>query len=203
MTYSGTLMLVICAAVARLLYDTRDRGWAAVVMPALVASSHALVYAQRDGRRRPLASACCCCCATSAWSRSCRSWQPRRARDFARGTVTDRIYSTFDLNDPTSRDRVAMLQAGVGDRSRLSADRRRARHGPARLPRVPRRRRSAGEQHAPAQRADADRRRARTPGAGALVLVRRRALCWPASAARTRSRTACWRPRPSQPSSPC
>ena len=29
MTYSGTLMLVICAAVARLLYDTRDRLWAA------------------------------------------------------------------------------------------------------------------------------------------------------------------------------
>jgi hypothetical protein len=38
MTYSGTLMLVICTAVARLLYDTRDRGWAAVVMPALVVS---------------------------------------------------------------------------------------------------------------------------------------------------------------------
>ena len=27
--------------------------------------------------------------------------------------VTDRIYSMFDLNDPTSRDRVAMLEAGV------------------------------------------------------------------------------------------
>ena len=27
--------------------------------------------------------------------------------------LTDRIYSTFDLNDPTNRDRVAMLQAGV------------------------------------------------------------------------------------------
>ena len=27
--------------------------------------------------------------------------------------MTDRIYSTFDMNDPTSRDRVAMLQAGV------------------------------------------------------------------------------------------
>jgi len=38
MTYSGTLMLVICTTVARLLYDTRDRGWAAVVMPALIVS---------------------------------------------------------------------------------------------------------------------------------------------------------------------
>ena len=28
MTYSGTLMLVICARVSRLLFDTRDRAWA-------------------------------------------------------------------------------------------------------------------------------------------------------------------------------
>ena len=28
MTYSGTLMLVICAGVSRLLFDTRDRAWA-------------------------------------------------------------------------------------------------------------------------------------------------------------------------------
>ena len=37
MTYSGTLMLVICATVARLLYG-RERLWAAFVMPALVVS---------------------------------------------------------------------------------------------------------------------------------------------------------------------
>ena len=36
MTYSGLLMLVICAAVARLLFDMRDRTWPALVMPALV-----------------------------------------------------------------------------------------------------------------------------------------------------------------------
>ena len=36
MTYSGTLMLVICGSVARLLFDQRDRAWAALVMPALV-----------------------------------------------------------------------------------------------------------------------------------------------------------------------
>ena len=36
MTYSGTLMLVVCGSVARLLFDQRDRVWAAVVMPALV-----------------------------------------------------------------------------------------------------------------------------------------------------------------------
>ena len=36
MTYSGTLMLVICAATARLLYGPSGRLWAAFVMPALV-----------------------------------------------------------------------------------------------------------------------------------------------------------------------
>src|SRR5688572_18061857 len=36
MTYSGTLMLVICAATARILYGTSGRLWAAFVMPALL-----------------------------------------------------------------------------------------------------------------------------------------------------------------------
>ncbi len=36
MTYSGTLMLVICAATARLLYGSSGRLWAAFVMPALL-----------------------------------------------------------------------------------------------------------------------------------------------------------------------
>lgn len=38
MTYSGTLMLVICASVARLVFGTRDRLWAAFVLPALLVS---------------------------------------------------------------------------------------------------------------------------------------------------------------------
>src|SRR6478735_3505760 len=36
MTYSGTLMLVICAATARLLYGKSGRLWAAFVLPALI-----------------------------------------------------------------------------------------------------------------------------------------------------------------------
>ncbi len=36
MTYSGLLMLVICAAAARLIFGRRDRTWPALVMPALV-----------------------------------------------------------------------------------------------------------------------------------------------------------------------
>jgi O-antigen ligase len=111
MTYSGTLMLVICAAVARLLYDTRDRGWVAIVMPALLASL-ALTLTR------------------SAWIGVTvgvgvllllRDFRLIALLPIVTGAViavaptdlTNRIYSTFDLNDPTSRDRVAMLQAGA------------------------------------------------------------------------------------------
>jgi O-antigen ligase len=111
MTYSGTLMLVICAAVARLLHDTRDRSWAAVVMPALVAglvltgtrsawvgamAGVGVLFLLRDFRLvalLPLLTAIILAVAPAQ--------------------LTDRIYSMVDLNDPTVRDRAAMLQAGV------------------------------------------------------------------------------------------
>lgn len=111
MTYSGTLMLVMCATVARLLYDTRDRGWAAVVMPALLVS---LVLTSTR----------------SAWVGAAAGvGVVLLLRDFrlvallpivtaavvavAPAQVTDRVYSIFDLNDPTRRDRIAMLEAGA------------------------------------------------------------------------------------------
>ena len=111
MTYSGTLMLVICTAMARLLHDTRDRAWAAVVMPALVAAlmlsftrsamvgvtaGVGVLFLLRDFRLvglLPILAAGVLAISPAA--------------------LTDRVYSTFDLNDPTSRDRIAMLQAGV------------------------------------------------------------------------------------------
>lgn len=110
MTYSGTLMLVVCAAVARLLYDARDRAWAAVAMPALV-TSLALTLTR------------------SAWVGVFAGvgtlflLKDRRLVGVlpivvavvvavAPGSVTDRVYSMFDRNDPTSRDRLAMLEAG-------------------------------------------------------------------------------------------
>jgi O-antigen ligase len=111
MTYSGTLMLVACAAMARLLYDTRDRGWPAVIMPALVVGL-VLTFTR------------------SAWvGVSAGAAVLLLLKDFrlvgvlpivlaalvalAPAGVTDRVYSMFDLNDPTNRDRVAMLQAGT------------------------------------------------------------------------------------------
>jgi O-antigen ligase len=110
MTYSGTLMLVVCAAVARLLYDARDRGWAAVAMPALV-TSLALTLTR------------------SAWVGvfagvgSLFLLKDRRLIGVlpivvalgvavAPAAVTERVASMFDRNDPTSRDRLAMLEAG-------------------------------------------------------------------------------------------
>ena len=111
MTYSGTLMLVICAAVARLLYGTSGRLWAAFVMPALlvalsltltrgawvgVAVGVAALFLSKDFRLLaliPIVAVIGIVLAPQA--------------------LTDRVYSIFDRNDLTNRDRVAMLQAGV------------------------------------------------------------------------------------------
>ena len=110
MTYSGTLMLVITASVARLLYDSRDRVWASLVMPALVAglgltftrsawvgvsAGVGTLFLLKDRRLvglLPIAIAILVAAAPAA--------------------VTSRVYSMFDKNDPTNRDRLAMLEAG-------------------------------------------------------------------------------------------
>jgi O-antigen ligase len=111
MTYSGTLMLVICATVARLLYDTRDRGWAVAIMPALVvglmltftrtamvgvAVGIGVLFLIKDFRllaALPIAGVLLLAIAPAA--------------------VANRVYSIADLQDTTSRDRLAMLQAGA------------------------------------------------------------------------------------------
>ena len=111
MTYSGTLMLVICAAVSRLLFDTKGRTWAALIMPALIVSL--MVTLTR----------------TAMVGVAVGIGALLLSRDFrllavlpvlaglviavAPASVTNRVYSILDLNDPTSRDRVAMLQAGA------------------------------------------------------------------------------------------
>jgi O-antigen ligase len=111
MTYSGTLMLVICAAAARLVYDPRDRGWALAIMPALLvslvlsftrsamagtAAGIAVLLLMKDFRLvalLPVVLAGVLAIAPTA--------------------LTNRIYSTFDLADLTILDRAAMLQAGA------------------------------------------------------------------------------------------
>ena len=111
MTYSGLLVLVIALAGGRLLFDTRERLWSVLVMPALLVAL-ALTLTR------------------SAWVGACAvlgllcvikdlrliAVLPALAAlfiAFAPPQLTDRLYSTFDLQDPTNRDRVAMARAGI------------------------------------------------------------------------------------------
>jgi O-antigen ligase len=110
MTYSGLLMLVTCAAVARIMFAQHHRAWAALVLPALV-----LALAFTFTR--------------SAWVGACVGVGVLfLLRDFrligllpiafgaflilAPASLTARLYSTFSLTDPSNVDRVAMMKSG-------------------------------------------------------------------------------------------
>jgi len=110
MTYSGLLMLVACAAVARVMFAKHHRAWAALVLPALL-----LALAFTFTR--------------SAWvGASVGIGILFLLRDFrligllpivfggflvlAPPTLTARLYSTFSLTDPSNADRVAMMKSG-------------------------------------------------------------------------------------------
>jgi len=110
MTYSGLLMLVMCVALARILFERRERTWAALVMPALavalvltftrsawvgVLAGAALLLALKDFRllaALPIVAAL--------------------FFGLAPTRLVDRFASMFDLHNPTNRDRVAMLREG-------------------------------------------------------------------------------------------
>jgi O-antigen ligase len=111
MTYSGTLMLVIGVAAARIVFGVRDRVWPALVMPALVVAltltftrsawvgvcvGVSLLFILKDFRLTGLIPVIVALLFALAPDR-----------------ITDRIMSVFDLRDPSSRDRVAMLQTGA------------------------------------------------------------------------------------------
>ena len=111
MTYSGLLMLVIITGAARLLFRKGDRAWTALVMPALlVALALTLTRSAWVGAFVGLAALF-----------SLRDFRmlavlPILAALFvalAPANVTDRVYSMFDVNDPSNRDRVAMMHSGV------------------------------------------------------------------------------------------
>ena len=110
MTYSGLLVLVICAAVGRLLFDTRHCAWAAIVMPSLaaaialtftrsawvgVAAGVTVLFVLKDRRLLALLPVIAVLFVVLAPAR-----------------INARMYSMFNLNDPTTRDRVAMLREG-------------------------------------------------------------------------------------------
>jgi O-antigen ligase len=111
MTYSGLLMLVICAATARLVFGPARRTWPALVMPALLVAL-ALTFTR------------------SAWVGACVAvglllmlkdlrltalLPVAIALMFALApdSITNRMVSMFDVHDPTNRDRLAMARTGV------------------------------------------------------------------------------------------
>jgi len=110
MTYSGLLTLVIGVALARILFGERDRMWAALVMPALgvaialtftrtamvaAFATVALLFILKDLRLLAILPVLAALFFAAAPTR-----------------ITARFVSTFNMNDPTIRDRVAMLNAG-------------------------------------------------------------------------------------------
>lgn len=111
MTYSGVLMLVVTAAVARLVFHRKEWIWPAIALPALLV---ALAVTQ----------------ARNAWigtvlavSTVLALQRPRLVLlvpvaaviliAVAPSGIRDRAYSIVDMNDPTVRDRFAMLQVGA------------------------------------------------------------------------------------------
>jgi O-antigen ligase len=110
MTYSGLLMLVICVALARLLFSRRERTWAALVMPAL------LVAVAVTLSRNAWVGAC----VAAALLFTLKDFRllavlPVVAAVFfgiAPTTMQARLLSIFDKNDLTNRDRVAMMREG-------------------------------------------------------------------------------------------
>ena len=126
MTYSGVLMLVTCAAAARILF-TRDRLWPSLMMPAL------LVILGLTFTRSALVGAC----AGVAFLLLLKDLRlmavmPVLAALFfalAPPQVTSRFMSMFDSRDPTRVDRVTMLKVG----SRMVREHPLTGVGPARV----------------------------------------------------------------------
>ena len=110
MTYSGLLMIAIAVAAARVLFDTADRTWAALVLPAL-----AVAVALTSTR-----SAWVGVCAAAALLFALKDFRlfavlPIVAAIFfalAPGMITKRFVSMFDNRDPTRLDRMAMIHEG-------------------------------------------------------------------------------------------
>ena len=112
MTYSGLLMLVACAAVARVMFAQHHRTWAALVLPALFLALGLHAHAQRVGWRvrgdRPSLRAARFPAARPAAGR------PWRVPDELPRPISRRgCTSTFSLSDPSNVDRVAMMRSGL------------------------------------------------------------------------------------------
>jgi O-antigen ligase len=130
MTYSGLLMLVICAAAARLIFGRRGRVWPALVMPALV-----VALALTLGRSAWIGASVAIALLLALKDLKLTVLLPVFIAvlfAIAPGTVTKRVMSIFDVQEPTNQDRLAMIEIGA----RIVKDRPLTGVGPNMIPRV-------------------------------------------------------------------
>ena len=130
MTYSGLLMLVICAAAARLIFGRQGRTWPALVMPALV-----VALALTLGRSAWIGASVAIALLLALKDLRLTILLPLFIAVlfvFAPGTVTKRVVSIFDASEPSNQDRLAMIEIGA----RIVDDHPLTGVGPNMIPRV-------------------------------------------------------------------
>ncbi len=111
MTYSGVLMLVVCAAVARLTFGSRERTWPALVMPALVVALSLTL-----GRAAWVGTSVAVGLLLVLKDLRLTALLPvviALIFGLAPDSVTNRMMSVFDQQDPTRLDRVEMMRIGA------------------------------------------------------------------------------------------
>jgi O-antigen ligase len=129
MTYSGLLMLVICAAAARLIFGRQGRTWPALVMPALV-----VALALTLGRSAWIGASVAIALLLALKDLRLTILLPLFVAILfavAPGTVTRRVMSIFDVQEPTNQDRLAMIEMGA----RMDKDHPLTGVGPNMIPR--------------------------------------------------------------------
>jgi putative inorganic carbon (HCO3(-)) transporter len=130
MTYSGLLMLVICAAAARLIFGRRGRMWPALIMPALV-----VALALTLGRSAWIGASIAIALLLALKDLKLTMLLPVFIAilfAIAPGTVARRVMSIFDPQEPTNQDRLAMIEIGA----RIIRDHPLTGVGPNMIPRV-------------------------------------------------------------------
>ena len=111
MTYSGLLLLTIAVAAARVLFDRRRRLWSGLVMPALLVAL--VVTLTRSYWVGAGAAIAVLCLLKDLRLVAVVPVLAALVLALAPPQITNRIYSTFDLQDETVRDRFAMARAGL------------------------------------------------------------------------------------------
>jgi O-antigen ligase len=111
MTYSGLLMLVVCAAAARLIYYRKEWIWPAIAVPALLV---ALIVT--ESRNAWLGAAVGISALLAMRNARLVLAVPVAALLLVLASpaiVQHRLHSIVDLHDATNRDRIAMLRSGI------------------------------------------------------------------------------------------